>query len=462
MLFPAPIGPVSPILFTPATIIRMVRPLGRLRVRPPYWPEAGYLVGGAVRDLWLGFPPRDYDFLVEDPGAEAERAAAVLGGRPVRLKGGVVRLAAGGLTLDFVPLPAGGPEADLLRRDFTANVLLMNRRGLVLGLPVAKADLEKRRLRALGPRVFRADPLRSLRAVRLWTTRGLRPEPRTWAWIRAHARELRFGKRPAAERVQEELGEILASPRAAFGLAALEKSGLLAAYLPELAAGVGLWQGGYHHADLWRHTLEALAFLVARRPRADLALRLAVLLHDVAKPLVRQWDERRGYYRFFFHDEDSAALAGAILRRLRCKKATIRRVQGLIERHMRRPPPRGAGLRRWVFEHRAWLPDLLWLQVADVAATRGPKSRPDAWRGLAGLAPEVQRILAGLPSRPLLSGAEAAALVGRPPGPWLGPLLKALLAAQAEGRVTSQEEAKVFVLWWYEAQASRPRHPADR
>ncbi len=419
------------------------------------------MVGGAVRDLWLGLTPQDYDFLVPDPAAEAARAARILGGSAFPLKGGVFRAVAGGQTLDFVPLPEGGLAADLARRDFTANALAMNRRGVVWGPGVAGYDLKARRLRAQGPGVFREDPLRSLRAVRLWTTRGLRPEPRTWGWLRAHAAALRFGQKPARERVRKELAEILQSPRAAFGMAALEESGLLAAYLPELQAGVGLPQGGYHHADLWRHTLEALDFLVRRHPEAGLALRLAVLLHDVAKPLVRQWDRERGYWRFFYHDEDGAALARAILQRLASPREELRRVEAWIRRHMRRPPETPRGLRRWVLEHRAWLPELLWLQVADLAATRGPRARPDAWRRLAALEPRIRRLLKELPERPLLTGSEVAALVGRPPGPWLGPLLRALLRAQAEGRVSSQEEAKVFVLWWYEAQAPDPRRPTE-
>ncbi len=453
--------PVSPIRFTVATIIRTVRVLGRLRARPPYWPTEGYLVGGAVRDLWFGRTPRDLDFLVPDPAGEAERAAHRLQGNAFPLRGGIFRVVAGERVLDFASLQKGGLAADLARRDFTVNALAMNRRGAVIGPTVARADLRARRIRAQRPQVFEEDPLRSLRAVRLWTTHGLRPEPRTWKWITDHARRLRFGKKPAWERVREELAKILESPRAAFGMAALERSGLLAAYLPELAAGVGLFQGGYHHADLWRHTLEALDFLVHHHPEAGLELRLAVLLHDVAKPLVRQWDEERGYWRFFYHDEDGAELAQAILRRLKSPKAEARRVAGWIRLHMRRPPGNRRGLRRWVFEHRTWLPELLWLQVADVAATRGPRAAPGAWQKLARVEPEVRRFLRSLPTRPLLSGHEVAALLGRAPGPWLGRLLRDLLAAQAEGRVSSQEEAKVFVLWWYEAKAPNARRSAE-
>ncbi len=438
-----------------------MRAIGKVRLRLPYWPSEGFLVGGAVRDLWLGLTPTDLDFLVPDPQDEAARATGMLGGAVVPLKKGVVRVQAKGLTLDFVPLPAGGLKADLARRDYTVNALAANRTGAVFGVPGAAFDLKKRRLRALSYAALEADPLRSLRGVRLWTNHGFAPEPTTWRWIQRHAAALKFGKKPAWERVFEELRKILQSPRAAFGVEKLFDSGLMGAYLPELANARGVPQGGYHHADVFGHTLEALAYLVRRFPKSPLALRLAVLLHDVAKPLVRAWDEARGYWRFFYHDEDGAALARAILHRLRAGREVEERVAALVRHHMRTPPAEKAALRRWVFRYRGLLPDLLMLQIADRAASRGPRSDPDEVHRLERNLHAANRILKELPERPLLSGREIIALLGIEPGPLVGRASRALLEAQAEGRVRSIEQAKVFVLWWYEAEAKAARRPAD-
>ena len=297
--------------------------------------------------------------------------------------------------------------------------------------------------------------------MRLWTTHGFTPEPTTWRWIQRHAAALQFGKKPAWERVFEELRKILQSPRAAFGVEKLFDSGLMGAYLPELANARGVPQGGYHHADVFGHTLEALAYLVRRFPKSPLALRLAVLLHDVAKPLVRAWDEARGYWRFFYHDEDGAALARAILHRLRAGREAEERVAALVRHHMRTPPVEKAALRRWVFRYRGLLPDLLMLQIADRAASRGPRSDPDEVHRLEKTLRVAGRILKELPERPLLSGREIIALLGIEPGPLVGRASRALLEAQAEGRVRSIEQAKVFVLWWYEAEAKAARRPAD-
>ncbi len=410
-------------------------------------------MGGAVRDLYYRKTPTDLDFLVPDPAAEAERAAELLGGAVIPLKEGVVRVNTGSLVLDFAPLPEKGLFADLLRRDYTVNALAANRRGAIFGPPVAAFDLEHRVLRALSYAAFEADPLRSLRGVRLWTTHGLRPEPTTWGWIRRHAAALRFGKKPAWERVFDELKKILLSPRAAFGVHKLLESGLLAAYLPELANAKGVPQGGYHHADVFGHTLEALAYLVQAFPKSPISLRLAALFHDMAKPLVRQWDEVRGYWRFFYHDEDGAWLARAVLRRLRSGRELEDRVFALVRHHMKTPPDNERALRRWVYRYRGLLPDLLLLQIADRAASRGPLTDPEEVHRLKKTLRRVEKILKAMPEKPLLSGREIIALLGIEPGPRVGEAQRALLLAQAEGRVRSHEEAKIFLLWWHEAQA---------
>lgn len=127
-----------------------------------------------------------------------------------------------------------GLEVDLLRRDFTLNALAVNEQGLVLGLPIARYDLEHRLLRAIRKANLWEDPLRSLRAVRITLTAGLRLEPQTEGWIYEHAQYLReSGALPAWERVGEELSQILRHPAAAVGFLRLERAGLLEVYLPE-------------------------------------------------------------------------------------------------------------------------------------------------------------------------------------------------------------------------------------
>lgn len=398
--------------------------------------------------------------MVDNPEREAELAARALGLKVLPLREGVVRVRGRGLVLDFAPLPERGLLADLLRRDYTVNALAMNARGAVFGPPLGLEDLKGRRLRAQSRENLEADPVRGLRGVRLWVTRGLRPEPRTWGWIREQARRLRF-KPPPMERVAEEFRQILGHPRAAFGIEKLRQSGLLAVFLPELMAGAGVAQGGYHHLDVLGHEIEALFELVRRYPGAGLELRLATLVHDVAKPLVRQWDESRGYYRFFHHDEDGAALARALARRLGFGREKSRRIEAWVRAHMRHPPEGEKGFLRWLLKHKDLLPELLMLQISDRAASRGALSDPDEPHRLALRLARARRRLAELPATPRLDGHELMALTGRPAGPWIERLKALLLEAEWMGKVSSYEEAKDFVKSWHETEAAAARDPGN-
>ncbi|WP_456447551.1 HD domain-containing protein [Oceanithermus sp.] len=443
----------------------MVRVIGRVRLPElPCWPEGGRLVGGAVRDLWWGLEPRDFDFTVADPAAAARVCAAVSGGTVFCLdaRRGHWRVQAGGKSYDFTPAPER-LEEDLLRRDFTVDALAANRSGAVLAPATARHDLERRILRTPSPAVLESDPLRPLRGARLAVTHALRPEPRTLAWIRALAQRQRFGRRPAWERTRDELDRILMHPRAAWGFHLLWRWGLADAYLPEWTAGAGVEQRGYHHLDVLRHELEALHQLLLRFPEAGRELRWAALLHDIAKPLVRRWDPERGYYRFFHHDEDGAALAATLLRRLRYGRASVAAVRRLVGRHMQVPPPSPRARRRWLMRHRNLLPDLVMLQIADRAATRGPRSGDveARLRPFYEALEEARRAAREGEPEPLLGGEEVMALLGLEPGPLVGRALQALREAQWLGAVVRREEAVRFVEWWYATEAARAGRSGD-
>ncbi|WP_287410033.1 HD domain-containing protein [Oceanithermus sp.] len=443
----------------------MVRVIGRVRLPElPCWPEGGWLVGGAVRDLWWGLEPRDFDFTAADPAQAARACAARTGGSPVCLdaRRDHWRVAAGGRSYDFTPAPNRLDE-DLLRRDFTVNALAASRRGAVLAPATARYDLAQRILRTPSVAVLGSDPLRPLRGARLAVTHALRPEPRTLDWIRSLARRQRFGRRPAWERVRDELDRILMHPRAAWGFQLLWRWGLADVYLPEWVTGAGVEQRGYHHLDVLRHELETLHQLLWRFPEAGRQLRWAALLHDLAKPLVRRWDPERGYYRFFHHDEDGAALTATLLRRLRYGRAVVTTVRRLVRQHMQVPPATPRARRRWLLRHRGLLPDLVMLQIADRAATRGPRSGEVEARlePLYRALEEAREAVRQGEPEPLLDGEEVMALLGLEPGPLVGRVLQALREAQWLGTVRRREEAVRFVEWWYATEAAGTGRSGD-
>jgi len=185
--------------------------------------EEAWLVGGAVRDELLGRELVDLDIAVRDPRQAARDFAKASGGAPFALseQHGAWRVVfEDGRTVDFTPLP-GSIEDDLAKRDFTINAIA---RPLAGGEPVdpfgGAADLEERRLRAIGESVFRDDPLRLLRAVRLEDELELRLDDETEQLVQ---RDAGLVTRPAGERMLAELRRL--SPG---GYRRLDALGLLA------------------------------------------------------------------------------------------------------------------------------------------------------------------------------------------------------------------------------------------
>ncbi len=185
--------------------------------------EEAWLVGGAVRDELLGRELVDLDIAVRDPRQAARAFAEASGGAPFALseQHGAWRVVfEDGRTVDFTPLP-GSIEDDLAKRDFTINAIA---RPLGGGEPVdpfdGAADLEARKLRAVGESVFRDDPLRLLRAVRLEDELELRLDEETERLVR---RDAELVTRPAGERVVAELRRLSAG-----GYRRLDALGLLA------------------------------------------------------------------------------------------------------------------------------------------------------------------------------------------------------------------------------------------
>jgi tRNA nucleotidyltransferase/poly(A) polymerase len=170
--------------------------------------EDAYVVGGAVRDELLGRPVLDLDVACRDPEAAARAHAEATGGAlfPLSDRHGAWRVALrDGRTVDFTPLREG-IEADLATRDFTVNAIARPLGSLELVDPLGgRPDLERRTLRAVTPDVFRDDPLRLLRAVRLEDELGLRLDAATEELVR---RDAALVTAPAGERTLGELARL--------------------------------------------------------------------------------------------------------------------------------------------------------------------------------------------------------------------------------------------------------------
>jgi len=418
-----------------------------------------WAVGGFVRDHLLGRPHPDLDVVVEGGDALklAERFAELAGTRkPVLFpRFGTAQVTWGDRLVEFATAraesylpesrkPEVRPatlEADLERRDFTVNALLMDLDGQVHDpLGRGRADLEARVLRT--PRepdqTFDDDPLRMLRAIRFAAQLGFELAPDLLPAMRG----LRDRLRPpvlSVERTADELRKMLVSERPALALELMEAAGLLEVVLPELAACRGVEQRGYHHADVYQHTLETVA---ATPPR--LTERLAALFHDVGKPVTAGGDGS-----FHGHDLKGAEMAMEALGRLRFSNAETERVARLVRLHLRpvfyESTWSDAAVRRLARDAGDLREPLLALARADIAASDYP--HPEK---LDELEDRLRAVLEESPSRIRVpvSGEDVMRELKLPPGPEVGRIKEKIEDLVLEGELEPDRQAILAYLRW--------------
>lgn len=333
-----------------------------------------YVVGGAVRDMLRGVRAHDWDITTN---ALPEELCAVFSGYRVVKTGlshGTVTVWIAQLPIEITTYRIDGaytdhrhPDTvhftrdlrqDLARRDFTINAIAYHPQSGLVDPTGGAADLARGLIRCVGDaeRRFREDGLRILRALRFSATLCMRLEAQTAAAVHACRALLR---NIAAERIHAELSRLLCGDLAAQVLD--EYSDVVAVILPELAPMFGFLQHNPHHdRDVWQHTLAVLA----HTPR-DAALRWAALLHDAGKPACFSTDQD-GVGHFYGHAKESAALADAILTRLRFDHAAKARIVTLVRYHDAPIPPDERRIKRLLAKHGAdTVRDLLLLQRAD-------------------------------------------------------------------------------------------------
>lgn len=312
-----------------------------------------YVVGGYVRDLFLERPSKDIDFVTVGSGIEL---AEVLGRESKRRVNvfrsyGTAQVRWHGLELEFVgarresynrdsrnPIVEDGTlDEDIARRDFTINAMALSVNAATFGNLVdnydGMGDLERRIIRTpLDPDItFSDDPLRMMRAVRFATQLNFEIAPETFEALRRNAGRIKIIKR---ERIKDELVKIMRSPRPSIGWKLLSDCGLLKLILPELEAmrGVEIVHGR-GHKDNFFHTLEVLDNVA--RATDDEWTRWAALLHDIAKPVTKRWDDNIGW-TFHNHNFIGSKMVPRIFSRLSLPMGTeMRKVQKLVELHMR-------------------------------------------------------------------------------------------------------------------------------
>jgi len=465
-----------------------------------------WLVGGSVRDALLGRAIHDLDIAVERDAIEAARDAAARLNAPMyvldaeRDTARVVTFDSAGVRvfLDFAGLREATIEADLEKRDFTANAIAVDlaHPDQLIDPFGGQRDLEARLLRAVTDRSLLDDPVRMLRALRQSIGLSFQIEPETRERLHESAHLI---KGASAERIRDELAQIVALPGLYRNLPLLNELGLLSELMPELLSMQGVAQSPPHHWDVFEHTLRMLDLLeilltraagielqarpaqtVATAPDsawadidqtigpmqaalrehcekslsderpAWLALKWAAIFHDVGKPATRSVDPD-GRIRFFEHEEVGAKMLAERMRGLRFSTDEVHRAQTIVRHHMRPHHLMESGLTRRAM-YRFFRDtgeagvDVLLHSLADHLATHGPDLDPDRWaRRLeltrAMLDEYFHRREETVNPPALISGHDVMDTLGLKPGPQVGEVLEAVREAQAAGEVRTREEA---------------------
>jgi poly(A) polymerase len=349
-----------------------------------------FVIGGFVRDYFLGIPNDDIDIVVEGSGIKfAQKFAEVVNGElTVYENFGTAMVHFGDQKVEFVgarkehyergsrkPYCENGTlEDDQKRRDFTINAMAFDLNEGHFGELVDPfdgiGDLEKGIIRTpIDPvQTFLDDPLRMLRAIR-FRCKLTRPDKMfhiatpTFEAICRNKEEI---KTLSGERITEELNKILQSPNASFGIKMLDFSGLLEYILPEVSALHMPEDKG--HKDIFEHTLRVLDNVAGMSD--SLTLRWAALLHDIGKAVTKRYDEKRGW-TFDSHASEGAKMIDGIFRRLHLPMDMAEHVKKLVDMHMRPTTLAEEGvtdsaIRRLLFDAGDDIDDLLILAKCDV------------------------------------------------------------------------------------------------
>ncbi len=440
-----------------------------------------HVVGGAVRDRLINRDTYDLDISVPgDAATAADRLAAATGGRafPLHAELGILRVVTDHGNVDVARYQGRTLEDDIDRRDFSLNALAVPLaawrgkawRKTIVDRHGGLTDIKRGTLSPVSKKVFVEDPLRLLRAFRIAAELGFTLSPAALALIRKHRA---LARKPAGERMREEMLKTFSTPRAYPALVLMDKTGVLDVIFPNAKPLRKTAPRYYGKGGVLKHTLDSVklfedieANLTSWFPRAAGKIRAylaapstgysmsahckwALLLHDIGKPKTAKMID--GRLRFFEHEHVGAEMVEKLSTIFRWSSDEQTRYARLVRNHMRpgnlamHPEAGDKAFHRFFRDLGGDAVAMLLVSLADHLTYLTPrqlKSRSSAHelttiKMMSRFYSQKSRIL---PER-LLNGNDIMKALSLKPSPLIGKLLTESIEAQVEGKVRTRLEA---------------------
>lgn len=435
-----------------------------------------YLVGGTVRDFYMGLESTDRDIIVMDEDArefalnlsELFQATFV----PLDEENKIYRIVLPD-KINYIDVtnPVGDSiEKDLMRRDLTINAIAVNiRTGELIDISGGVTDIKNKCINYVNELNFVDDPLRLLRVYRFQALYGFQLAPET---INAVCKYSDLIHKPAVERINYELLKLFGGEYAHVALENMNKTWILEEIFPFVKELKQVPPNSHHHLDLFHHSIETVKQVQILYNEASddvknhlrridfggfprLAhLKLAAFMHDIGK--FSTWTIEEGKHRFIKHDDVGAKMSVKILKDLHFSNKQIDYISSMIKYHiypshvMTSPQITEKIMMRYVRKMDTNAIDTIILAQADRLSARGPEITDQiVERNITSLNMllkfylEAKETLKPLPK--LLSGNDVMQILNIKPSKRLGEIMDALHEAQISGDVITKEHAIKFV-----------------